>query len=842
MQRSFVTIAPIALLLTAARAQCPTPPTAVALGSWCAPAGTVHALATWDPDGPGPLGNHVVCGGDFQFAGTAATANIALYDPIARTFAPLGAGFDGSVHALAVLANGALVAGGAFTASGTSAIARIARWTGTTWVPLGGGTDDAVLALAVMANGDVVAGGKFATAGGSLANGVARWNGLVWSGLGGGVGGTIPSTAPFPVPLVTQVTHLGVRPNGDIVAGGEFATAGGIPANGVAVWNGASWSSPVAGPTSNHVQALRVLANGDVLTSFGDLWSTWFTSRWNGVTWTPLGGNRPAPHTALGELANGSLVAAAYEPFGWLGQLETWNGASWLAVPTPSSGTGSALLEFTPGDVWMASVDDRGVMASIRRWNGVAWSLPAAGLDMPVDEAIPFGSGFAISGLFTQAGASAVGGVWSSGVALLSASGVATPIADLDGLADAMTIAANGDLVIGGFFTRVGSVPAQRAARFDGAQWHAMGSAPLAIAALAAQPNGDVLAAGYHIVSNNMMVAIWDGIAWTTVANIPTSGTLPFGVSSIAVLPNGDLVVGMVFTSGAKVLRWDGSAWSPLGNGLLSAGPYDSVDALCVLPNGDLVAGGRFVSGPLANVARWDGQNWQAMGTGLPSQVLDLDVLPGGGLLATHSNFDDSYQPVAAPSIWRGNVWTPLAEIEAASFHTVLRSAVHPLGGVLVAGSFQSVQGASAGGLALVNAGCPATTTVTGVGCTGSAGAVQLAVTSLAWLGDSYRARTTGLPANSIVIQAFGLAAAAVPLATVLPQALPGCTLHVSPDVLLLDAPTAGAVTATWALPTTASLLGQSFRQQTIPFELSLSGAVQAVSASNAVSVTIGAF
>ena len=47
---------------------------------------------------------------------------------------------------------------------------------------------------------------------------------------------------------------------------------------------------------------------------------------------------------------------------------------------------------------------------------------------------------------------------------------------------------------------------------------------------------------------------------------------------------------------------------------------------------------------------------------------------------------------------------------------------------------------------------------------------------------------------------------------------------------------------AQWALPSSASLLGQSFRQQTLPFELAASGAITAVSASNAVQLTIGAW
>jgi hypothetical protein len=66
----------------------------------------------------------------------------------------------------------------------------------------------------VLPNGDLVAGGSFTTAGGVAANRIARWKGGTWSALGSGMNDSVHA--------------LAVLPNGDVVAGGDFSTAGGF--------------------------------------------------------------------------------------------------------------------------------------------------------------------------------------------------------------------------------------------------------------------------------------------------------------------------------------------------------------------------------------------------------------------------------------------------------------------------------------------------------------------------------------------------------------------------------------------------------------------------------------
>ena len=72
--------------------------------------GDVLAAVTWDPDGGGPLGEHVVLGGKFRAIGSVMVEHVALWDPATGVCTPLGAGLDGNVTSLFVRPSGELVA------------------------------------------------------------------------------------------------------------------------------------------------------------------------------------------------------------------------------------------------------------------------------------------------------------------------------------------------------------------------------------------------------------------------------------------------------------------------------------------------------------------------------------------------------------------------------------------------------------------------------------------------------------------------------------------------------------------------------------------------------------
>jgi hypothetical protein len=249
----------------------------------------------------------LVAAGEFGTAGGVPANGIARWN--GSSWAPLGSGTNSNVRALAVLPNGDLVAGGGFGTAGGVPAARIARWNGASWSPLDTGMsrapgyDFSVNALVLLPNGDLIAGGRFSTAGGVAANHIARWNGTQWSPLGSG--------------LNQAVWALEVLPNGDLVAGGEFTTAGGVTANRIARWDGSSWA-PLGSGMNTWVTALAVLPNGDLLaggnfTTAGGVAANRI-ARWDGSSWSPLGSGMDSWEGssavfALAVLRSGDLVA-----------------------------------------------------------------------------------------------------------------------------------------------------------------------------------------------------------------------------------------------------------------------------------------------------------------------------------------------------------------------------------------------------------------------------------------------------------------------------------------------------------------------------------------------------
>ncbi len=193
--------------------------------------GGVYALTQYN--------GQLVAGGDFGDSFSGSYGRIARWDAAAQSWMSLGgATIDSTVTALAVY-RGELIAAGPFVSinGGTIPASHIAAFNGTTWRTLGegsggvsGGTLTTVNALAVYA-GDLYVGGKFTTAGGggtaTPASNLAKWNGTAWSAVGGtGITGD----------SIAQVNSLTLF-NNELIIGGRFLSAGGVPSPYFARWN-----------------------------------------------------------------------------------------------------------------------------------------------------------------------------------------------------------------------------------------------------------------------------------------------------------------------------------------------------------------------------------------------------------------------------------------------------------------------------------------------------------------------------------------------------------------------------------------------------------------------------
>ncbi len=370
------------------------------------------ALASFDDgDGGGPS---LFVGGNFTHAGSKLVNYLAKWR--AAGWSATGTGLNGDVRALATidLLNGAgpsLYVGGGFTSAGSVGLAHIARRQGRGWAPLGAGLDAQVEALAAYDDGTGLAlfvGGGFTQAGGVSANFIAKWDGQNWSALGAGLNGQVLSLAVF---------DDGAGGGPALFAGGHFSVAGGQPASRIAKWNGQSWS-PVGsglgggvpfGP-SPFVRALAVFddglsgpalyAGGHFTTSAGTALS--HLAKWNGQSWSSVGGgialgpnSGPANFVDVLQAESGALgggpslfVGGRFTSAGGVAAsgVARWSGQAWSALGTGVSGdvTALALFDdggpsgpalFAGGNFFVAG----GVSSpTVARWNGAAWSALAS--------------------------------------------------------------------------------------------------------------------------------------------------------------------------------------------------------------------------------------------------------------------------------------------------------------------------------------------------------------------------------------------------------------------------------------------------------------------------------
>lgn len=182
-----------------------------------------------------------------------------------------------------------------------------------------------------------------------------------------------------------------------------------------------------------------------------------------------------------------------------------------------------------------------------------------------------------------------------------------------DNVVYAVAVGGNGEVYIGGDFTVVGTVAANRVAKWDGNSWSALGSGMNHTVKVLLVNGTNLYAGGSFTKADGVTVnriAKWDGAGWSGV------GPGFNGTVAALVFKDNDLYAGGAFTyAGSEIVyriaRWDGSSWSALGAGFIGA--LEEVRALAVYGT-DLYAGGKFqfyTSGQLVRgLARWDGSAW----------------------------------------------------------------------------------------------------------------------------------------------------------------------------------------------------------------------------------------
>ncbi len=852
---------------TIALAQCDLQPTATGRGLPSLD-GSAGRIVEWDPDGPGPLGLHLVVSGSFTLAGDLPANGIAMFDPATDQWSPLGE-LEGLVQAFVVLPNGLLLAGGQFAAPLPNG-STLQVWTGSAWsAAIPQPPASMVFALANAPNGDLVA-----ACGLGAAWTVQRFGANGWQQLG--------AVTPSFVASFAVVRELAFASNGDLLIAGNFGAVDGVLAGSIARWNGSSWSAVGTGANgiNGSLRDLLVTSTGELYV--GGLFATGSPAqnaniaRWNGTSWQVVGGGTQGalPYTAevhaVLEAPGGIVVGGQFEAAGGtpVYKVAQWNGINWSAMgggmeqygPNGEPSYVASLQRASNGELFATGTfvtssgrDGQGMA----RWNGTAWRpLRPVGIGAPTTvvhrtaggDVYLGGSFLDIDGVPCNGIARRVGNGWQplgSGIGTFGPFSLGPAVAAIASLP-------NGDLVVGGQFPSAGGVPAQGIARWNGVAWGLLGSglswafgSPL-VEALHVDGSGDLLVAGAFDSAGGVAVeglAHWNGSQWSSMGSgLATGPGQSVFVEAVTTSVFGDIYVSGIFALGGpsplgKIAVWSGGTWQVLGT------TDGRVEELLLLPNGDLLVAGAFqnISGLATGcVARWSNGVWSSVGS-LGQQpdfgaVDSLRELPGGDLLA--GGFFGRNGTLYAFARWDGVAWTLFDD----AGHVALDLAIDPNGEVLVAGNMRSSGGvASANFLRLVPP-CPASAIAGGAGCVGSGGANVLGASGKPWLGTIFVANASGMPNNSVAMTVLGLGTLSLPLPSLLPQGGAGCELLVTPDALGLVVPSGGQALVPLALPLVPALVGGVLHLQVAPIEFGAGGAITSVTSTNRLSLVLGIF
>ncbi|MDZ7363200.1 MAG: T9SS type A sorting domain-containing protein [candidate division KSB1 bacterium] len=197
------------------------------------------------------VANALYVGGSFTTVGSIPAKNIAKWNLVTKSWSALGShddnGVNGRVQALAAYGRNLYVA--YELTEGGILVSNIAKWNVVTnrWASVGKSINGKIYAIAASET-ELYAGGVFASAGGVPANNIAKWDGKEWCALGSGVN---LEDKPFSgIPHVNAIAIFGQ----DVYIGGYFTKAGDVNANHIAKWNiiDKSWSALSSG-TKNGV-------------------------------------------------------------------------------------------------------------------------------------------------------------------------------------------------------------------------------------------------------------------------------------------------------------------------------------------------------------------------------------------------------------------------------------------------------------------------------------------------------------------------------------------------------------------------------------------------------------
>lgn len=536
----------------------------------------------------------------------------------------------------------------------------VARWDGSDWTLVGSGMNHTVYNLAVDGQDNLFASGEFTSAGGVPANRIAVWDGDSWNAMGSGIGGEAPTIA-----------DMVADESGNLFVTGQFDTAGGIPIQLIAMWDGASWKELAPGENAGWFEGEYATIFDLSISQQGDLYA--------GGSFTAIDGVE----------AN---------------NIAKWDGSTWSAVGT-NTGNG------VNGEVFAVTIDEKeqifvgghfsnagGLPANyIAMWDGSSWFTWMEGSETGMNNivsalAVDHNGDLYAGGYFTSAGE-----VPANHVARWDGKEWKTLADGVNAAVHTLALDNNGGLYAGGDFTAAGDIAANYIARWDGTTWSALGDGVgeedyiPQVRALVVDHQGFLYAGGDFSTAGGIAVnniARWDGSGWSALGR-----GMDDQVMALALDSAGFLYAAGAFTRAGDVeargiARWDGSTWSALGNG------SGLVKTIAVDQEGSLYAGGMIFISPDSNTfhyaARWDGSTWSLLGSGPGDFVQTLAVDNTGNLYAGGDFTEAGELPARRIALWDGANWRPLGSGIGAEgdYSSIAALAIDGRGNLYVGGQF----------------------------------------------------------------------------------------------------------------------------------------------------------
>lgn len=458
------------------------------------------------------------------------------------------------------------------------------------WSVIGNTNGSSIFDLDFDAAGNIYAVGNFPTINGVTVNGIAKYNGTTWSALGSGAA-NVTSDYPFAVKVIGT----------NVYVGGNMTNVGGFLANGFAKWNGTSWSIPNTAGYAIGGSVYMTNINNDLYIAANSSFQNgpWQNAvlKYNGSAFTRLGNYFDAPVNDITNYNNNIYIGGTFTT------------------------CGSAPIN------------------KVGKWDGTTWINEGADLNMEV------------SAVEVNSFCELVGG-YSSGfpgpydyhnVAIKKNNNWIPTGNGMNGNVNALVVH-NNEVYAGGAFTQAGGTIVNKVVKWNGAQWDTLQGGLIINNINDLIFYQDTLYAGGDFTHPSTLAGVyvikWNGSQWVEVPN-----GVNYRVWSLEVY-NNELYVGGDFSAIASgpannIVKFNGSTWIPIGgftNGLVRDIKFDS--------NGNLYAGGVFttIGGVAAkHIAKYDGNVWTAVGSGVDNTVTCIAISPAnevyiGGLFTLGYN------------------------------------------------------------------------------------------------------------------------------------------------------------------------------------------------------------